>query len=39
MKTLRDAIAARSPKSLARIKAMTGELIIETVLQLMREEL
>lgn len=39
MKTLRDAIAARSPKSQARIKEMADEMILETGLQLMREEL
>lgn len=39
MKTLRDAIAARSPESQARIKEMADEMILETGLQLMREEL
>lgn len=39
MKTLRDAIAARSPESQARIKDMAEEMILETGLQLMREEL
>ncbi|EQC00684.1 MULTISPECIES: helix-turn-helix domain-containing protein [Photorhabdus] len=39
MKTLRDAIAARSPESQARIKEMAEEMILETGLQLMREEL
>lgn len=39
MKTLRDAVAARSPESQARIKEMADERILETGLQLMREEL
>jgi Predicted transcriptional regulator with C-terminal CBS domains len=39
MKTLRDAIAARSPESQERIKDMADEMILETGLQLMREEL
>ncbi|MDE1476334.1 helix-turn-helix transcriptional regulator [Xenorhabdus bovienii] len=39
MKTLRDAVAARSPESRARIKEMADEMILETGLQLMREEL
>ncbi|MDE1488135.1 helix-turn-helix domain-containing protein [Xenorhabdus bovienii] len=39
MKTLRDAVAARSPESQARIKEMADEMILETGLQLMREEL
>jgi transcriptional regulator with XRE-family HTH domain len=39
MKTLRDAIATRSPESQARIKEMADEMILETGLQLMREEL
>lgn len=39
MKTLREAIASRSPESQARIKEMTEEMILETGLQLMREEL
>lgn len=39
MKTLRDAIAARSPESQARIKEMADEMILETGLQLMREDL
>ncbi|WP_455814197.1 helix-turn-helix domain-containing protein [Pseudomonas graminis] len=39
MKTLRDAIAARSPESQARIKEMADEMILETGLQLLREEL
>lgn len=39
MKTLRDAIAARSAESQARIKEMAEEMILSTGLQLMREEL
>jgi transcriptional regulator with XRE-family HTH domain len=39
MRTLRDALAARSPESQARIKEMADEMILETGLQLMREEL
>src|SRR5471030_2192444 len=39
MKTLRDAIAARSPESQARIKEMADDMILETGLQLMREDL
>lgn len=39
MKTLRDAIAARSPESQVRIKEMADEMILETGLQLIREEL
>ncbi|MGG4664801.1 helix-turn-helix domain-containing protein [Providencia vermicola] len=39
MKTLRDVIAKRSPKSQSRIKALTEEMILETGLQLLREEL
>lgn len=39
MKTLRDAIAARSPESQARIKEIADEMILETGLQLLREEL
>lgn len=39
MKTLRDAISARSPESQSRIKEMADEMILETGLQLMREEL
>ena len=38
MKTLREAIAARSPESQARIKEMADEMILETGLQLLREE-
>lgn len=39
MKTLREAIAARSPESQARIKEMADEMILETGLQLLREEM
>lgn len=39
MKTLRDAIAERSPQSQSRIKALTEEMVLETGLQLLREEL
>ncbi|HHV7361472.1 TPA: helix-turn-helix domain-containing protein [Morganella morganii] len=39
MRTLDDVIAARSPESQARIKEMADELILETGLQMMREEL
>jgi len=39
MKTLREAIASRSPASQARIKEMADEMILETGLQLIREEL
>lgn len=39
MITLDDVIAARSPESQARIKEMADELILETGLQMMREEL
>mgnify|MGYP003602496397 FL=1 len=39
MKTLREGIASRSPESQARIKEMAEEMILETGLQLMREEL
>lgn len=39
MKTLRDKIAARTPESQARIKEMADEMILETGLQMMREEL
>lgn len=39
MKTLHDAIAERSPESQARIKELTDEMILETGLQLLREEL
>ncbi|MEG3130990.1 XRE family transcriptional regulator [Pantoea cypripedii] len=39
MRTLDDAIAARSPESQARIREMADEMILETGLQMMREEL
>ncbi|EOG4766707.1 XRE family transcriptional regulator [Salmonella enterica subsp. enterica serovar Newport] len=39
MRTLRQAIAERSPESQARIKEMAEEMILETGLQMMREEL
>lgn len=39
MKTLREAIATRSPESQARIKEMADEMILETGLQLLREEM
>lgn len=39
MKTLRDKIAARTSESQARIKEMADEMILETGLQMMREEL
>ncbi|MEQ5033754.1 XRE family transcriptional regulator [Morganella morganii] len=39
MRTLDDVIADRSPESQARIKEMADELILETGLQMMREEL
>ncbi len=39
MKTLRDALTERSPESQARIKELADEMILETGLQLMREEL
>lgn len=39
MRTLDDVIAARSPESQSRIKEMADELILETGLQMMREEL
>lgn len=39
MRTLNDVIAARSPESQARIKAMSDEMILEVGLQMMREEL
>lgn len=39
MKTLRDKIADRTPESQARIKEMADEMILETGLQMMREEL
>lgn len=39
MKTLRDVLTERSPASQARIKKLTDELVLETGLQLLREEL
>ncbi|GLR10335.1 transcriptional regulator [Mixta theicola] len=39
MRTLDEVIAARSPESQARIKEMADEMILETGLQMMREEL
>jgi predicted transcriptional regulator len=39
MRTLRQAIADRTPESQARIKEMAEELILETGLHMMREEL
>lgn len=39
MKTLREAIAARSPESQARINDLAQEMILETGLQLLREEM
>ncbi|RRO13942.1 MULTISPECIES: helix-turn-helix domain-containing protein [Pectobacterium] len=39
MKTLKDFIAAQSPESQARIKEMADEMILETGLQMLREEL
>ncbi len=39
MKTLRDAIAERSVESQARIKVLTDEMVLETGLQILREEL
>lgn len=39
MRTLREVIAVQSPKSQARIKEMADEMILETGLQMMREEL
>ncbi|ASQ15941.1 TPA: helix-turn-helix domain-containing protein [Enterobacter cloacae] len=39
MKTLNDVIASRSPESQQRIKEMAEEMILETGLQLLREEL
>ncbi|MGL4860096.1 MAG: helix-turn-helix domain-containing protein [Enterobacteriaceae bacterium] len=39
MKTLRDAIANRSPESQSRIKEMADEMILETGLHLIRKEL
>ncbi|MCV2511160.1 XRE family transcriptional regulator [Leclercia pneumoniae] len=39
MKTLNEAIASRSPESQQRIQQMADEMILETGLQLVREEL
>ena len=39
MKTLNEVIASRSPDSQQRIKEMAEEMILETGLQLLREEL
>jgi transcriptional regulator with XRE-family HTH domain len=39
LKTLNDVIASRSPESQQRIKEMADEMILETGLQMMREEL
>jgi len=39
MKTLDEMIKARSPESQARIQAMADEMILETGLQMIREEL
>ncbi|MEA9396570.1 helix-turn-helix domain-containing protein [Lelliottia amnigena] len=39
MKTLNEVIASRSPDSQKRIKEMADEMILETGLQMMREEL
>jgi len=39
LKTLNEAIASRSPESQKRIKEMAEEMILETGLQMMREEL
>lgn len=39
MKTLRDAIAERSVESQVRIKVLTDEMVLETGLQILREEL
>ena len=39
MKTLNELIASRSPESQQRIKEMAEEMILETGLQLLREEL
>lgn len=39
LKTLNEAIASRSPESQKRIKEMADEMILETGLQMMREEL
>jgi transcriptional regulator with XRE-family HTH domain len=39
LKPLNDVIASRSPESQQRIKEMADEMILETGLQMMREEL
>ncbi|MEB7544512.1 helix-turn-helix domain-containing protein [Enterobacter huaxiensis] len=39
MKTLNEVIASRSPESQQRIKQMSEEMILETGMQLVREEL
>jgi hypothetical protein len=39
VKTLNEVIASRSPESQQRIKEMADEMILETGLQLLREEL
>lgn len=39
MKTLNDLVASRSSESQKRIKEMADEMILETGLQMMREEL
>lgn len=39
MKTLKEFIAEQSPESQARIKEMADEMILETGLQMLREEL
>ncbi|MBG6248725.1 MULTISPECIES: helix-turn-helix domain-containing protein [Symbiopectobacterium] len=39
MKTLKEFIAAQPPESQARIKEMADEMILETGLQMLREEL
>lgn len=39
MKTIEQLIAERSPESQARIRAMTEELLLETGLAMLREEL
>lgn len=39
MKTLNEVIASRVPESQKRIKEMADEMILETGLQMMREEL
>lgn len=39
MRTLDEVIASRSPETLARIKEMTDEVVLEVGLQMMREEL